>query len=202
MPEGYVPLLMEALKFFEGIKPGVEGMTVTGSALLASAKMSAYLLQKGAKSLSILITSAKKKRAGRKGPKEEVPSLSKNDVAIIVDINNRIVGNVEAYLKAKKIDADLIVITNDTSYSDEIRSLNVRKPKEWQDLAREFKAHSQKIKRLVGDAKVHIFLAAPLPLVFGMGAVWGTVDEATVYHWENKTYHPVMKIERGLRFKE
>jgi hypothetical protein len=202
MPGGYVPLVMEALKFFEGIKGGVEGITMTGSALLASAKMSAYLIQKGARSLSILITSAKKKRKGKGNPKEETPSLSKNDVAIVVDINNRIVANVEAYLRQKNIDADLIIITNDTSYSDEIKSLNVKKPKEWQDLARDFKAHSQKIKRLVSGAKVHIFMAVPLPLAFGMGAVWGTVDEATVYHWENKTYHPVMKIERSLRFKE
>ncbi len=202
MPDDYVQIVVETLKFFANIKDGVEGMAVTGSTLLASAKMSAYLIQKGARSLSVLITSAKKKPAGKGKAKDAVPSLTKKDVAIIVDINNRIVANVEVFLKSKKIDADLIVITNDSSYSDEIKQLDISQPKEWQELAREFKTHSQKIKRLVGDAKVHIFMAVPLPLAFGMGAVWGTVDDATVYHWQNKTYHPVMKIERSLRFKE
>lgn len=37
-------------------------------------------------------------------------------------------------------------------------------------------------------------------MAFGLGAVWGTVNDATVYHWENNTYYPVMKIDRKLRF--
>ena len=56
-----------------------------------------------------------------------------------------------------------------------------------------------KIKRSAGGKRVHIFLAAPLPLVFAMGAVWGTVDEASVYHWEQNTYHKVVNISRKLR---
>lgn len=196
--------VVETLKFFSNIKDGVEGMAVTGSTALAAAKMSGYLIQKGAKSLSVLITSAKKKKtAGKKKAKDaDALTLSRGDVAIVLDINNRIVANVDSYLKSQKIDADMIVVTNDPSYSDEIEQLDITKPADWADLVREFKAHSQKIKRLAGDAKVHIFMAVPVPLAFGLGAVWGTVDDATVYHWQNKTYYPVMEVGRGLRFKK
>lgn len=197
MTSSYVQLVVEALRFFEHVKPGVEGLAVTGSAVMSAAKASGYLIQRGAKSLSVLI--ARPKKEVKK--KNAAPALSKKNVAIVVDINNRIVANVEAFLKSKKLDADMIVITNDASYSDEIGQLDVRKPKEWQALAQEFKTHSQKIKRLVGGATVHIFMAVPVPLAFGLGAVWGTVDDAIVYHWQNSTYHPVMKIERSLRFK-
>lgn len=204
MPADILQAVVETLRFFANIKDSVEGMAVTGSTALAAAKMSGYLIQKGAKSLSVLVTSAKKKPNGRKPArsKPEALTLSKKHVAIVLDINNRIVANVDTFLKSKKIDADMIVITNDPSYSDEIGQLDIEKPEEWADLARDFKTHSQKIKRLVGDAKVHIFLAVPVPLAFGLGAVWGTVDDAVVYHWQNKTYHPVMEVGRGLRFKK
>lgn len=204
MAEAVLQAVVETLKFFSNIKDGVEGMAVTGSTALAAAKMSGYLIQKGAKSLSVLITSAKKKKtAGKKKAKDaDALILSRGDVALVLDINNRIVANVDSYLKSQKIDADMIVVTNDPSYSDEIGQLDINKPAEWADLVREFKAHSQKIKRLAGDAKVHIFMAVPVPLAFGLGAVWGTVDDATVYHWQNKTYYPVMEVGRGLRFKK
>lgn len=174
MPGDILPVVIETLKFFANIKDSVEGMAVTGSTALAAAKMSGYLIQKGAKSLSVLITSTKKKPAAGKKSKEPEPlALSKKDVAIVLDINNRIVANVESFLKSKKMDADMIVITNDPSYSDEIAQLDIERPEDWAELVREFKTHTQKIKRFVGDAKVHIFLAVPVPLAFGLGAVWG-----------------------------
>jgi len=37
-------------------------------------------------------------------------------------------------------------------------------------------------------------------LAFGMGAVWGTVSEATFYHWGGKNYFPAVQIDRELRF--
>ncbi len=39
-----------------------------------------------------------------------------------------------------------------------------------------------------------------IPLAFGMGAVWGTVSEATFYHWGGKNYFPAVQIDRELRF--
>jgi hypothetical protein len=63
----------------------------------------------------------------------------------------------------------------------------------------EFTATMNAIKHQLGGARVHIFLSTPLPLAFGLGSVWGTVDEATVYHWEKQTYYPAMKISRALR---
>ena len=65
MPADILQAVVETLRFFANIKDSVEGMAVTGSTALAAAKMSGYLIQKGAKSLSVLVTSAKKKPNGR-----------------------------------------------------------------------------------------------------------------------------------------
>lgn len=66
-------------------------------------------------------------------------------------------------------------------------------------MVQDFYRGMSRVKREVGAARVHIVLGTPLPLAYGMGTVWGTVDEATIYHWENNTYHPVMPISRILR---
>jgi hypothetical protein len=47
---------------------------------------------------------------------------------------------------------------------------------------------------------MRFFISAPMPIAFGIGSVWGTVDEATVYHWEKQTYYPVLHVTRELRF--
>ncbi len=63
-----------------------------------------------------------------------------------------------------------------------------------------FEHGSEAIKFAVGSAKLHVFLSIPLPAAFGLGSVRGTVDEsATIYHWQDNTYHPVLPITRALR---
>ena len=202
MADDLMALLLAGLKAFENIKPGVEGLVLTGTALAATGKVSVHLVQKGAKSIALLISHASQKKTQVETNENIATALgSKKDIAIILDINNRIVANVETFLKASKIDANVVVITNDPAYSDEIKRLDVKKPEEWNAIVREFKTASMKIKRLVSsNARIHIFMAVPLPMAFGLGAVWGTVNDATVYHWENNTYYPVMKIDRKLRF--
>lgn len=202
-----VQLVMEALKAFEAIKPGVEGMVATGTALSATAKGSVYVVQKGAKFISYLIKSGKgrsttKKLArGKKTAKTSRDELriTKNDVAIVVDISRRALVDVAGYLQKRKIDADIVMVTNDPAYGEQVIFLNPESEKEWNEIVLEFKSLMNKIKRTAGGKRAHIFLAAPLPLVFAMGAVWGTVDDASVYHWEKNTYHKVVNISRKLR---
>lgn len=183
--------IAEALKFFEKIKPAVEGMVATTVLLKNSAKAGVYIITQGAKLVSYLITDQKNA--------PDLPAIQKPDVVILVDINRRMLADISRYLQKRSLDADVIIVTNDPAYSDNIRFLDAENPQDWEDLVREFAAEMNKIKRMVGAARVHIFLSTPLALTFAMGAVWGTVDEATIYHWEANTYHPVIHISRRLR---
>jgi len=121
------------------------------------------------------------------------------DVAVLVDVNRRILLDVARYLDEQKIEATLIIVTNDPDYSKQTPFLDVETPSVWTELVQEFNSAITHIKHFTGSARFHFFLSTPLPLAFGLGAVWGTVEEATVYHYEKNTYHPVMKISRELR---
>lgn len=122
-----------------------------------------------------------------------------SNVAVLVDINRRILLDVARYLDEQRIQATLIIVTNDPTYSHQTPFLDVNNPAAWSELVQEFNAAVTHIKHYVGPASFHFFLSTPLPLAFGLGAVWGTVEEAVVYHYEKNSYHPVMKISRELR---
>lgn len=129
----------------------------------------------------------------------------KQDVAIVVDINRRLLPDVAAYLQEQQIDADLFFVTNNLTYAFKSKALDVNDPEEWKEVVQEFNAVMEQLKVHVKRRRIHIFMSVPLPIAFGMGAVWGTVDVATVYHYqgseqEPSTYYPVMKISRALRF--
>jgi hypothetical protein len=130
--------------------------------------------------------------------------LQKEDVAIVVEISRPSVQDVVNYLDSKKIDANLVVITTVKSRgSKPVKGLSESRPGEWTEVVQEFSVAIDKVKREMGAAHIHIFLSTPLPLAFGLGAVWGTVDQAQIYHWKkNGTYAPLMKITRKLRFQE
>ena len=131
---------------------------------------------------------------------ESGPVTTKSEVAIVVDITRRALVDVGRFLNERQIDADLIIVTNDPAYGAQVKFVDPKKPEEWEEIAREFNRALGKIKRVVGGAKLHIFLAAPLPLAFALGCLMGTVDEGTiVYHWEGGTYWPVVTISRQLR---
>ena len=125
--------------------------------------------------------------------------VSKDHVAILIDINRRMLVNVARFLDAQGIDADMLIVTNDPEYSSNVQFLPVDSPETWVELVQEFNQAMNAIKLAVGSAHIHIFLSTPLPLAFGLGSVWGTVDKAMVYHWQENTYHPVMPISRTLR---
>lgn len=205
MDMGFV---IEALKFFQNVKEPLEGMAVAGTTLVSGAKATVYVVQKGAKLISYLITRVKKdgkatKSTARMNLKEPVtedrPTARSQDVAVLVDINRRMLVDVSTYLEKQGIDADYIIVTNDPDYGDKIKFIDPATPAEWEALIREFAAAMNSIKRAAGGARLHIFLSTPLALTFGLGSVWGTVDEATIYHWEHNTYYPAVHISRGLR---
>lgn len=198
-----IQLFLEGIKAFEALKPGLEGLLSAGTVIASTAKGSVYVAQKGARFVSFLIKSKKGKSTTKtkkpaKTSKDDL-KITKDDIAIVVDISRRALVDVAGYLEKQKIDADIVMVTNDPAYGDQVIFLNPESEKEWNEIVLEFKTLMNKIKRTAGGKRAHIFLAAPLPLVFAMGAVWGTVDDAAVYHWEKNTYHRVVNISRKLR---
>jgi hypothetical protein len=204
-----IQMVKEASEFFQEIEPGVLSAAKVGAALSTAGSTAVKVLQKGKNLVTYWITKPKKpsKEQPEGAPDQDnlAPAIldsslvTKSDVALLVDINRRMLVDVSYYLAAAGIDADLIIVTNDPLYSSSVQFLEVKTPDEWSEIVHEFAVATNAIKRVAGGAHLHIFLSTPLAMAFGLGSVWGTVDEATVYHWENQTYHPVMKISRGLR---
>lgn len=202
-------LAMEALKAFEAMKPGLEGALTAGTLLTGASKASIYVVNKGAKMISYLITRGKKTtprtkpnaaRKPRTQPTGQLEALvTKKDVAIVIDINKRTLLQVAEYLESKKIDADFIVITNDPTYGDQIKLLKSKNLKEWEAVLKDFALHMTKVQKAVGRANVHIFQSTPVALAFGLGCVWGTVQPGTIYHYEDGTYYPVLQVKRAWK---
>lgn len=190
-----LPLAKDALAALQQAEPTLSAVISAGTILNAVGKAAVAVVKKGAQLITYLI----KPRDDEQQPPSAPLTITRPHVAILVDINRRMLQDVARYLDEQKLDADMLVVTNDPAYGDKVKFLDPAKPGEWTSLVQEFTATMNAIKHQLGGAHVHIFLSAPLPLVFGLGAVWGTVDEATVYHWESQHYYPAMKISRTLR---
>jgi len=200
-----IDLVKDGLELVQQVEPGLSAAVEVGTALGTAGTAMVQVVQKGKQIVVYLFTRRKGGPARPDAPAGIVPIpdgepvVQKPDVALVIDINRRSLRDVARYLDGNKIDADVIVLTNDAAYGDAVKFLDPEKPEQWAELVKEFNTGMNRIKKAVGAARMHIFLAAPLPLAFGLGSVWGTVDEATVYHWQNQTYHPVMHISRALR---
>lgn len=161
----------------------------------AAANIAVQAFKTGKRLVTFLI-----RRKQKDGTAEEsLKKTSEKHVAILVDINRRLLQDVAAYLERQGIEADFVLVTNDENYGPKPKFLDPHKPEEWTEMVREFSEAMNKVKHEIGSAHAHFFISAPMPVAFGIGSVWGTVDEATVYHWEKNDYHPVMRISRELR---
>lgn len=196
----------------EQINPQMKAVIEAGTSLYTIGSAGVKILQRGKQLVTYAVGKAKKEPAPkgkeakpkRKSRTPEVV-LQKENVAIVVEISRPSVQDVVNFLESKQIDANLVVITTIKSHSSKpVKGLNENKSSEWTQLVQEFSIAIDKVKHEVGaSAKIHIFLSTPLALAFGLGAVWGTVDNAQVYHWKSSGgYAPLMKINRKLRFQE
>jgi hypothetical protein len=162
----------------------------------ATANIVVQMFKSGKQLVAYLIT---RKPTGKTDKEQPSKPLRREHVAVLVDINRRILQDVPAYLEQQGIEADFVVVTNDETYGPTPKFIDPQDPALWTGMVREFGAAMNKIKHEIGGAHMHFFISAPMPIAFGIGAVWGTVDEATVYHWENQTYYPVLHVTRELR---
>jgi hypothetical protein len=193
----------------EQISPKLKSVVDMGTSLYTIGSAGVKVLQQGRQLITYAVGKAgkpsvsKSEKQKRKKPAPEI-LLQKGEVAIVVEISRPSVRDVVNYLESRKIDANLVVITTVKPRGPQpVQGLNESRPAQWTELVQEFSLAIDRVKREVGSAKIHIFLSTPLALAFGLGAVWGTVDQAQVYHWKSKGgYAPLMKINRKLRFQE
>lgn len=110
------------------------------------------------------------------------PIVSKVDLAVVVDVARPALVNAAQYLDQRNIAANFLVFRHvqpGTFFAVEDN---------WEDLVRTFGDVMDRAQREFTGAQFHFFLAGPAVFLFALGCVWGTVYEATVYHFENNTY--------------
>jgi hypothetical protein len=100
---------------------------------------------------------------------------------------------VARYLGDEEIDANFLLLKR--AQSSKLLSPSER----WNDVVSAFARTMDSVKHQFSGTQLHFFLAAPGALIFGLGCIWGTVDEAIVYHYEKGTYYPVIHVTRELR---
>lgn len=124
---------------------------------------------------------------------ESVAIQSRLHVAIVVPISRPIVPSVAQYLDQQGVEAHMVVCqpAAATPY------LSPDSP--WDEYVKSFSDSVAKVKTTFPDARIHMFLSAPVALAFAWGCVLGTVYEATVYHFERDNYYPAIPISRRLK---
>lgn len=125
-------------------------------------------------------------------PEKTHQKKTPSDVAIAVRISRLNVEDVRAFLAARRIAADVVVISN--SDSDEV----VHLPNEagvWEELVREFYTAFTTIQAQIGARRFHIFLSAPAALSFAMGCTMSTMYDVHLYQWDGDrgTYTEVIR---------
>ena len=190
-------------------QPVLDSTVKFGTSAYAIGSSVVKVLQQGKQLTTVAVGKKKtqaKSAAGTRKPARVGAGTSeriavKKNVAIVVEVSRPAVQDAARFLQRKKMDANLIVVTRINKQGQFIEGLDEDDPKVWFEMVQEFSTAIDAIKREMGAVRMHIFLATPVALAFGLGAVWGTVDEATIYHWNSKEYKRVLEIRRGLRFQ-
>ena len=128
---------------------------------------------------------------GAADPDTHMPR-STQDLALVVDVTQLTVRSAAEYLDEQGIAAHLVLFTNRPSY-DRVEFLDEGDVAQWEEPIRLFSAVRGKSQRNLGSRRTHVFLALPVVIAFGLGAVWGTVDAVQAYHWkrDGAGYMPV-----------
>lgn len=119
--------------------------------------------------------------------------INKVDTAVVIDIARPVLANVAKYLDNKGIAANFLLFR----HIEPGQFFSVHD--NWQQLANTFATTMDRLKNDFTASRLHFFLAGPGTLLFAMGCIWGTVDQALVYHYEQDNYYPVLPISRELR---
>lgn len=119
--------------------------------------------------------------------------ISRLDVAVIIDVARPTLLDVARYLDEQDRAVNFVLFKHPQP------NAFLSAENKWDELVRAFAQAMNNTKHRFSGARLHFFLSAPGALIFGLGCIWGTVDEATVYHYERGTYYPVIAVSRTLR---
>jgi hypothetical protein len=119
--------------------------------------------------------------------------IAKLNVAVVVDIARPTIRDVARYLDDVEMDVNFLLLQN--AQPDKFLAPEDK----WDDFVIAFAQTMDSIKHIFSGVRLHFYLSAPGALIFGLGCIWGTVDEAEVYHYQNGTYYPVISVSRDLR---
>ena len=106
------------------------------------------------------------------------------DLAIVIDIARPILHSVGSYLDQINLESNMIHLT---ATGGRLISPDIG----WEPFFSSFSELMNQIKREFGSPKLHFFLSAPGPLLFGFGAIMGTVDDVLTYHFQDGSYFPI-----------
>lgn len=145
--------------------------------------------------LTILTTQLRPKIKWQESPQKagDVDIIAKLNIAVVVDIARPTIRDVARYLDEVEMDVNFLLLQN--AQPDKLLSPDDK----WDHAIAAFAQTMDNIKHTFSGSRLHFFLSAPGALLFGLGCIWGTVDDAEVYHYQNGTYYPVISITRDLR---
>jgi hypothetical protein len=115
------------------------------------------------------------------------------NVAVVVDVTRPTLRDVARFMDEEETAVNVLLLrqTNPGAF--------LKPNASWNGLVHAFSRSMNAAKQSFGGAETHFFLSAPGALIFGLGCIWSTVDEATVYHYEKGRYYPVLTVSRALR---
>lgn len=156
--------------------------------VITVAEMMGVLISKGRQTWTYLVG------------EEEEELVEKDDVAVMVQINQFLVTTTKKFLENEGIDAHLILITNVEDGSS-IEYLDNDKKQEWIDVVADFFDAVTGIERDWGAKTLHVFLAAPAALAFALGCKMSVQHNIRLYNWmaEERSYVRVLTVPRDIR---
>ncbi len=108
--------------------------------------------------------------------------VAKEHVAIVVSLAQPALEKAADFLQENQLDASVVLITNVPASSD-MEFLKIEE--DWDNVTAHFRQTMGYVTRTFTNAQRHFFFAGPMPLIFAMGAVWGTVHMGDhLYHYD------------------
>jgi hypothetical protein len=122
----------------------------------------------------------------------------KNNLAVVISINQMALQSAAAYLAQEGINADYLLITPVPNYT---QSRFLPDDQDWGPAVQDFFQTMQPgALKLPPGIRRHFFFAAPLPYTFAIGCAWGLVHQGDkLYHWNGSEYILVMTVSRNWK---
>lgn len=179
---------------FENLAGDVYGTKVQG--------LVTYLQRRG--HLANLVNYGRKNRPNTPWPNIAAPTAfpARDDIAVVVSMAQPALPTAATYLDDQGIPAHFVLLTNVPAYN-RTEFLNV--DSDWEAIGQLFFQTMQKVRLEFAQARLHLFLAAPVALGFLLGCTWGTVYQGDyLYHLHRdedgrSQYVKVATITRQLR---